>query len=140
MIPYYDGQAGSIATTSGGIASTSNPLYIGYMSGCGYFQGDIANLQIYSSALSANAIKSSYQEGITGAPVTIQNLAGWWPLNGNSNDYSGNGNNGVSTNVAFQYLGVPTASSSTNSIAINAGPNGGSVNSGWQTFGFGSPP
>ena len=28
-------------------------------------------------------------------------LAGWWPLNGNANDYSGNLNNGVATSIFY---------------------------------------
>ena len=31
----------------------------------------------------------------TGTFINIQNLIGWWPLNGDANDYSGNNNNGV---------------------------------------------
>ncbi|MEM3781866.1 MAG: hypothetical protein QXT43_02815, partial [Candidatus Micrarchaeaceae archaeon] len=50
---------------------------------------------------SASEIQALYQEGIGGAPIDLQNLVGWWPLNGNANDYSGNGNNGVPTNVTF---------------------------------------
>ncbi|MEM0201813.1 MAG: hypothetical protein QXR73_01385, partial [Candidatus Micrarchaeaceae archaeon] len=53
------------------------------------------------TALSANAIKALYLEGIGGAPVDLQNLVAWYPLNGNANDYSGNGNNGVPSNVIF---------------------------------------
>jgi len=56
--------------------------------------GSIANVQIYNTSLSANEIQALYQEGIGGAPIDLQNLVGWWPLNGNANDYSGNGNNG----------------------------------------------
>jgi len=66
-----------------------------------YFRGDIANVQLYNTSLSANEIQALYLEGIGGAPVDLQNLVGWWPLNGNANDYSGNGNNGVPTNVVF---------------------------------------
>ncbi|MGC9010605.1 MAG: hypothetical protein ACP5JN_00435 [Candidatus Micrarchaeia archaeon] len=43
--------------------------------------------------------KPSNQEGIGGAPIDLQHLVAWWPLNGNANDYSGNGNNGVPSNV-----------------------------------------
>ncbi|MEM3781909.1 MAG: hypothetical protein QXT43_03045, partial [Candidatus Micrarchaeaceae archaeon] len=43
----------------------------------------------------------SLYRGIGGAPINLQNLVGWWPLNGNANDYSGNGNNGVPSNVVF---------------------------------------
>ncbi len=66
-----------------------------------YYAGQITNIQIYNTSLSSSAINTLYAEGIGGAPVDIQNLVGWWPLNGNSNDYSGNGNNGVPTNVVF---------------------------------------
>jgi len=61
----------------------------------------IANVQLYNTTLSANEIQALYLEGIGGAPIDLQNLVGWWPLNGNANDYSGNGNNGVPTNVIF---------------------------------------
>ncbi|MEM3661491.1 MAG: LamG-like jellyroll fold domain-containing protein [Candidatus Micrarchaeaceae archaeon] len=63
--------------------------------------GFIANLQIYNTSLSSNEIQAIYAEGIGGAPIDLQNLVGWWPLNGNANDYSGNGNNGVPSNVMF---------------------------------------
>ena len=63
-----------------------------------YFSGSIANVQIYNTSLSANEVQALYLEGIGGAPIDLQNLVGWWPLNGNANDYSGNGNNGVPTN------------------------------------------
>ena len=33
--------------------------------------------------------------------VDLHNLLGWWPLNGNANDYSGNGNNGAPANVVY---------------------------------------
>jgi len=63
--------------------------------------GSIANLQIYNTTLSANEIQALYLEGIGGAPINLQHLVGWWPLNGNANDYSGNGNNGQINNVNF---------------------------------------
>ncbi|MEM4097858.1 MAG: LamG-like jellyroll fold domain-containing protein, partial [Candidatus Micrarchaeaceae archaeon] len=65
------------------------------------FNGSIANVQVYSSALSQNDINALYAEGIGGAPIDLQNLVGWWPLNGDANDYSGNGNNGVPSGVTF---------------------------------------
>ena len=36
-----------------------------------------------------------------GAPIAGAGLVDWWPLDGNANDYSGNGNNGVATNVQW---------------------------------------
>ena len=66
-----------------------------------YWNGEIANVQIYDTALSSNGISALYQEGIGGAPIKIQSLVGWWPLNGNANDYSGNDNNGAATGVIY---------------------------------------
>jgi len=75
---------------------------IGGNDGCASsFNGSIANVQVYNTSLSANDIQALYQEGIGGAPIDLQNLVAWWPLNSNVNDYSGNGNNGVPTNVIF---------------------------------------
>ncbi len=105
---YADGKP--IGTTNaGGQLSYSNAnLSIGAISpgrtGYGeaeWFNGSIANVQIYNSSLTANEIKALYIEGIGGDPVDLQNLVGWWPLNGNSNDYSGNHNNGQIFNNSF---------------------------------------
>jgi hypothetical protein len=65
------------------------------------FTGYISNVQVYNITLSQNSLSTIYLEGIGGAPVDPQHLVGWWPLNGNANDYSGNNNNGVSSNVVF---------------------------------------
>ena len=65
--------------------------------GCDEISGDISNVQIYNVSLGQNSIVALYQEGIGGAPIDLQNLVGWWPLNGNANDYSGNGNNGAAS-------------------------------------------
>jgi len=65
------------------------------------FNGSIANVQVYNVSLSANEIQALYQEGIGGVPIDLQNLVGWWPLNGNANDYSVNKNNGQINNVVF---------------------------------------
>jgi hypothetical protein len=81
---------------------TNNRIGTGSPNGYGLpWPGMITNVQIYNTSLSQPEITALYQEGIGGAPTNIQNLVGWWPLNGNSNDYSGNGNNGVPTNVIF---------------------------------------
>ena len=81
--------------------SSTYPLLIGDRANTPVLTGDVANVQLYNTPLSANEIQALYQEGIGGAPIDLQNLVGWWPLNGNANDYSGNGNNGVPSNVVF---------------------------------------
>ena len=58
-------------------------------------------MQIYNTSLSQSEIQALYKEGIGGAPINVNNLVGWWPLNGNTNDYSGNDNNGVPTNITY---------------------------------------
>ncbi len=63
--------------------------------------GDIADVQVYNTSLSSSDIMQMYYEGIGGDPIDIQNLAGWWPLDGDAVDYSGNGNNGVPSGMSF---------------------------------------
>ncbi|MGC8538488.1 MAG: LamG domain-containing protein [Candidatus Micrarchaeia archaeon] len=78
------------------------PWIIGYeQAWASYFYGDAANIAIYNSSLSANDIMTLYQEGIGGAPVRLQNLVAWWPLNGNANDYSGNKNSGMPEGIDY---------------------------------------
>jgi hypothetical protein len=66
-----------------------------------YFNGSISNVQIYNTSLNANSVKALYIQGIGTPPVNLQRLVGWWPLNGDTNDYSGNGNNAVSSGIGF---------------------------------------
>jgi len=97
---YSNGQyaTGSISSP---LTTPLTNLYIGCDNSGVYYKGLIANVQIYNTSLSANDLQALYQEGIGGAPIDLQHLVGWWPLNGNANDYSGNGNNGQINNVTF---------------------------------------
>jgi hypothetical protein len=62
----------------------------------------IANVQIYSTTLTPKEVQYLYQQGLGGGPVRLQNLVGWWPLNGDAKDYSGNNNHGtISGGVTF---------------------------------------
>jgi hypothetical protein len=65
------------------------------------FGGYISNVQIYNASLDAGEVQSMYAEGIGGTPQVLQNLVGWWPLNGDANDYSGKNANGVQTAVTY---------------------------------------
>jgi hypothetical protein len=60
-----------------------------------FFNGSIANVQFYSSSLSYSQVRQLYQEGIAGLPISNAGLVGWYPLDGDANDYSGSGNNGA---------------------------------------------
>lgn len=61
----------------------------------------IANLQIYSKALSPSQAASIYINGIDAPPLSNSSLIGWWPLNGNPDDYSGYNNNGTASNIIY---------------------------------------
>ncbi len=61
----------------------------------------VANIQLYNTTLSTAEVQALYQEGIGGAPVRPQNIVGWWPLNSNANDYSGNSNDGQIVSIGY---------------------------------------
>ena len=101
LLLYLNGKLVSSGSFSGfNIGSSVAPLYLGALGGA-YIPGDMANAQVYNATLSANEIYAMYLSGIGGAPVRPQNIVGWWPLNGNGNDYSGNNNNGQLNGVTF---------------------------------------
>jgi hypothetical protein len=62
---------------------------------CGYSNVNVANIQIYNTALTQQEIQYLYQQGLGGGPVRLGSLVGWWPLNGDAKDYSGNNNHGT---------------------------------------------
>jgi len=96
---YVNGNPTTTSSALPNMAANANTIYIGY--GDGYFNGSIANFQLYNTSLSANQVQALYQRGIGGAPSPLQNMVGWWPLNGDVKDYGGNNNNGVPTAVTF---------------------------------------
>ena len=106
---YIDGQLIDNNTFKGNIVTDNNNIIIGSGKGSnctadeygGCFSGEISNIQIYNTALSAGDIKAIYQEGIGGNPINLRYLAGWWQLNGNANDYGGNGYNGTGYGVMY---------------------------------------
>ena len=61
----------------------------------------LSNIQIYNASFDASQVQSLYTEGIGGAPISLPYLVGWWPLNGDAIDYSGNNNNGVPTSITY---------------------------------------
>jgi hypothetical protein len=100
---YVNGAVAGTLVISGTGVSLS-PSAIGVCSYCGpgsYFIGMISNVQIYNTSLIANEVQSIYSAGIGSPPMMLRNLAGWWPLNGDAKDYSGNNNNGVASAVSY---------------------------------------
>ena len=102
---YSDSVQDSVSSTHTSNSLAVWPTWIGtrgdYPCSRSCINGEIANVQVYNTSLSQPEVQALYQEGIGGAPTNLQNLVGWWPLNGNAKDYSGNNNNGVPTNVIY---------------------------------------
>ena len=90
-----NGNAGSITPNS--------IIYIGSIDGAGgdSFNGLISNVQYYNASLAPAEITAMYHSGIGVVPQLANNLVGWWQLNSNANDYSGNQQSGVSTAVVY---------------------------------------
>jgi hypothetical protein len=104
FILFYDGKLAAITETFTIIGSTDNsyPLRFGLSNeDSDIFNGTLANVQIYNTALTQQEVQYLYQQGLGGSPIRLQNLVGWWPLNGDAKDYSGNNNHGTLYNVTF---------------------------------------
>jgi hypothetical protein len=89
---------GVLVSSTGSAAlgtSTSSVLIGNYTNHNYYTNGQMANIQFYNTALSPTQVLQLYQQGIAAPPTTSGSVVGWWPLNGNANDYSGNGFNGT---------------------------------------------
>ena len=96
---YLDGKFISSATNN---PSTSGSVTIGaYPYGSSFWNGYLSNVQFYNTSLDQSQITTLYLKGIGAAPIDPNHIVGWWPLNGDANDYSGNNNNGAPTNVVY---------------------------------------
>ncbi|MDE1865683.1 MAG: hypothetical protein KGH94_03565 [Candidatus Micrarchaeota archaeon] len=76
-------ECGSVILKGVGNLSSGLSLYANY---------EIANLQLYNTSLPEAEIMDIYRNGIYATPSLSKNLMGWWPLDGNSSDHSGNNN------------------------------------------------
>jgi hypothetical protein len=104
LIPYFDGPSYETQTWSGTLVPSTNSLSIGTLwwgAPSLYFNGFIANVQIYNASLTAEDVLTLYNRGIGGAPVQLRSIVGWWPLNGDAKDYSGNNKNGVQIGMSY---------------------------------------
>jgi len=93
---YINGQSVATSADTFALLSPAGSLLFGKS-----WKGSLANIQAYNASLTANQVQALYLEGLGGAPIKLQNLVGWWPLNGNTNDYSGNNNHGVPSAITF---------------------------------------
>ncbi len=86
-------------------SSSGSASAIGYCVYCGggeYFPGTILDVQAYNTVLSAQQLHELYAAGAFSPPLFSTNsVSAWWPLEGNANDLSGNGYNGVAVGVGY---------------------------------------
>ncbi|VVB76898.1 Concanavalin A-like lectin/glucanases superfamily protein [uncultured archaeon] len=93
---YVNGTPGYSVTWNGPMTNIKELDIMGYSSTSPQWtQGFVSNVQAYNTTLPATEISLLYREGIGGVPINLRNLVGWWPLNGDAKDYSGNNNDGV---------------------------------------------
>jgi predicted Zn-dependent protease len=82
--------------TTGSEVDIGRRTYAGYQQ---YFSGSMSGVAVYNRALSASEVIALYASGLQGANGAINDvtngLAAWYPLAGDANDHSGNGNNGT---------------------------------------------
>jgi len=98
---YVNGKADRQITAQNTPALNTNLFYIG--NGDSAFNGSIADVQLYNISLTSSQAQGLYLGGIGGPPEQLQNLIGWWPLNGDTKDYSGNNNNAAPMNGMSYY-------------------------------------
>ena len=107
IVGVYNSVADAIYVNGVFITSTTTPNAIpgfgssAYMRIADGFNGYISNIQVYNTSFDASQVQTLYARGIGGVPISLPYLVGWWPLNKNATDYSGNNQNGVPTSVVF---------------------------------------
>ena len=121
---YVNGVLQGTCVDSNLIETSSNPEYIGSTNGATQlFSGLISNVQLYRTAITASQVSQLYTEGIAGSPIVNAGLAGWWPLAYTANDYSGNGNNGIPANVAYNNVGYSAPNNAIKVASLNGANN-----------------
>jgi hypothetical protein len=103
-VQYYLNGKSTINETSFGNQGAGKTYNFGAIHACGAssaLKGSMSNVQIYNFSLSISQMETLYLNGIGGAPISKTGLVGWWSLDGNGNDYSGNGNTGALYNISW---------------------------------------
>ncbi|MEM0200831.1 MAG: LamG domain-containing protein [Candidatus Micrarchaeaceae archaeon] len=85
-------------------------MYLGSNLGSEFFNGSLSNIQIYNTSLSKPSMFLLYKRNLNGLPISNNGLVGWWSLNGNTKDLSGQNTITTSSTVAFtnKINGLPT--------------------------------
>ena len=151
MTLYINGVADNSISASGAlwvvhdtfIGINGDDFYLGI--NANQFAGQISNAQIYNAPLTSVQVSQLYREGINGAPIVPANIVGWWPLNGNVNDYLAPSSNTISTNTVFMQAsgydgdsttGTPLLGYQNFGLTLNCPNPTGCTNSSSQQFGL----
>jgi hypothetical protein len=91
---YINGVMTSSVSTGGYMISTITNTSAAFSMGADllathrYYRGQLSNVQVYNIGLNASQAEAIYISGIGGGPISANDTA-WWPLEGDTNDYSG---------------------------------------------------
>jgi len=106
-VVYINGINGTPVNIYGGLVNSTASTIIGAQSNgvnpnAWYHNGSISDVRIYNTSLSSSQISTLYNQGRDGNIGSVNSgLVAFYPLHQDTLDYSGNGNNGVNTNVTF---------------------------------------
>jgi hypothetical protein len=101
LVIWVNGQPTALSLSGVGTLTNQGFFQLGQRGSGSFYQGSLSNVQVYNISLDSSTVATLYQRGIGGAPLELRNIVGWWPLNGNSNDYSGNGKNGFPSAISY---------------------------------------
>lgn len=88
-----------------------------------YFNGFIADVQVYNSSLSASQISQLYDEGISSRPLSGRGLVAWFPLSGGPDNYAVPYSSGYPFSVGFNSIAYkPISIQNAYSIASQSAP------------------
>ncbi|MCL4364753.1 PQQ-binding-like beta-propeller repeat protein [Candidatus Marsarchaeota archaeon] len=93
------------------------------VSGGSYFNGFIADVQVYNSSLSASQIGQLYGEGVSAQPLSGRDLVAWFPLSGGPDNFALPYSSGYPFSVNFNSIAYkPVSMQNAYSIASQSAP------------------
>jgi len=111
---YLNGVLDNGTTISSGtytaMSNTAQPFEIGRYNGGSYADGNVDEVSVFNSELSASDVTSIYNGGAPSDISSISGLVSWWRFEGTgttATDSGSGGNNGTLTNGATRSTDVP---------------------------------
>ncbi|MEM0154743.1 MAG: LamG domain-containing protein, partial [Methanothrix sp.] len=127
---YIDGKPVASSPGNGTSAVAIGKINIGAAyPGMSAFSGRISNVQVYNTSLPLSYVQQIYKNGINGAPISNAGLIGWFPLDGEPNDYSANNYPTTSNNIAYTSMSMVSNNTGVSNSANIASFNGTSSSS-----------